>query len=154
MGLCFMSTLFHESNLICFNYICVLVSQFCPTLCDPMDCSPPGSSVHEISQATTLEWGAFHTPGDLPSPGIKHRSPALREESLLLSQQGGGSRYREISRSRHKETKPSSQRQGILNWEARGKVVCFSRQNLPNMVEQRDPPHSADCSLKLPTLSL
>ena len=33
-----------------------LVAQLCLTLCDPMDCSPPGSSVHGISQARTLEW--------------------------------------------------------------------------------------------------
>ena len=32
--------------------------QSCPTLCDPMDCSPPGSSAHGISQARVLEWGA------------------------------------------------------------------------------------------------
>ena len=32
--------------------------QLCPYLCDPMDCSPPGSSVHEISQARILEWVA------------------------------------------------------------------------------------------------
>ena len=30
----------------------------CPSLCDPMDCSPPGSSVHGIFQARVLEWGA------------------------------------------------------------------------------------------------
>ena len=34
------------------------VSQSCPTLRDPMDCSLPGSSVHEIFQARVLEWGA------------------------------------------------------------------------------------------------
>ena len=34
------------------------VAQSCPTLCDPMDCSLPGSSVHEIFQARVLEWGA------------------------------------------------------------------------------------------------
>ena len=33
-----------------------LVAKPCPTLCDTMDCSPPGSSVHGISQARTLEW--------------------------------------------------------------------------------------------------
>ena len=32
-------------------------AHWCPTLCDPMDCSPPGSSVHGISQARILEWG-------------------------------------------------------------------------------------------------
>ena len=35
------------------------VAQLCPTLSDPMDCSPPGSSVHEIFQARVLEWGAI-----------------------------------------------------------------------------------------------
>ena len=35
------------------------VSQSCPTLHDPMDCSLPGSSVHGISQARVLEWGAI-----------------------------------------------------------------------------------------------
>ena len=33
--------------------------QLCPTLCDPMDCSLPGSSIHGIFQATVLEWGAI-----------------------------------------------------------------------------------------------
>ena len=35
------------------------VVQSCPTLCDPMDCSLPGFSVHGISQARVLEWGAI-----------------------------------------------------------------------------------------------
>ena len=35
------------------------VAQLCPTLSDPMDCSPPGSSVHGIFQARVLEWGAI-----------------------------------------------------------------------------------------------
>ena len=41
------------------------VAQSCPTLCDPMDCSLPGSSVHGIFQARVLEWGAiaFSVPG-------------------------------------------------------------------------------------------
>ena len=35
------------------------VAQSCPTLCDPMDCSPPGFSVHGIFQAWILEWVAI-----------------------------------------------------------------------------------------------
>ena len=35
------------------------VTQLCPTLQDPMDCSLPGSAVHESFQATVLEWGAI-----------------------------------------------------------------------------------------------
>ena len=37
----------------------MLVAQLCPTLCDPMDCNPPGSSVREIFQARILEWVAI-----------------------------------------------------------------------------------------------
>ena len=33
--------------------------QSCPTLCNPIDCSPPGSSIHGIFQARVLEWGAI-----------------------------------------------------------------------------------------------
>ena len=39
--------------------VLVLAAQSCPTLCNPMDCSPPGSSVHEIFQARILEWVAI-----------------------------------------------------------------------------------------------
>ena len=39
--------------------ICCLVAKSCPTLSDLIDCSLPGSSVHEISQARILEWVAI-----------------------------------------------------------------------------------------------
>ena len=48
----------------------VAVAQECPTLWDPMDCSPQGSSVHEIVQAGILQWVAMPSPGDLPDPRI------------------------------------------------------------------------------------
>ena len=44
---------------------------------DPMDCNPPGSSIHGISQVRVLEWLPFPSPGDLPDPGIEPVSPAL-----------------------------------------------------------------------------
>ena len=53
-------------------------------LCDPMDCSLPGSSVHGIFQARILEWVAISFSGDLPNPGIKSASPALQADSLPL----------------------------------------------------------------------
>ena len=40
-------------------YVCVLVTSSCLTLCNPIDCSPPGSSVHGILQARILEWVAI-----------------------------------------------------------------------------------------------
>ena len=50
-----------------------LGAQSCPTICDPLDCSPAGSSVHVILQARILEWVAFPAPGDLPNPGTEPR---------------------------------------------------------------------------------
>ena len=58
------------------------VPQSCPALCDPMDYSPPGSSVHGILQARILEGVAMPSPPvGLPHPGIKPRSPALQANS-------------------------------------------------------------------------
>ena len=54
--------------------------QSCPALCDPMDCSLPGSSVHGILPARISNWVPF--PGDLHDPGIEPRSPALQAASL------------------------------------------------------------------------
>ena len=65
------------------------VAQSCLTLCDPVDCSPPGSSIHGIPQARVLEWGScFLPPGDPPDPGIKNVSPALQVDSLLSEPPG------------------------------------------------------------------
>ena len=58
----------------------VLVAQSCSTLCDPMDCSPSGSSTHGTLQARILEW--VPSPGDLPDPGIEPWSHALQADSL------------------------------------------------------------------------
>ena len=60
----------------------VLVAQSCLTLCNSMDCSPPGSSVHGILQARILERVAIPSPGDIPNPEIKPRSPASQADSL------------------------------------------------------------------------
>ena len=44
------------------------VAQSCPTVCDPMDCSLPGSSVHGIFQAIVLEWIAIYFPRGSSQP--------------------------------------------------------------------------------------
>ena len=56
----------------------MLITQSCPTLCNPTDCNPPGSSVHGILPEY---WGGlpFPPPGDLPHPGIKPESPVASE---------------------------------------------------------------------------
>ena len=66
-------------------------AQLCPTLCDPTDCSLPGSSVHGISPARILEWVAMPPSGDPPDPGTEPKSsgsPVLQANSLPLSHQG------------------------------------------------------------------
>ena len=87
---------------------CCLVAQSCPTLWDPMDCSPPGSSVHGISQARVLEWVTYHAllQGIIPiqglnlcllhcrqilycwatgDPGLSHSKPLSTVEDILNS---------------------------------------------------------------------
>ena len=71
--------------------LCAQSLQSCPTLCDPMDCSPPESSVYGILQARILEWVAMSPLGDLPNPGIEPVSPvspALQADSLLQRHRG------------------------------------------------------------------
>ena len=41
--------------LLAYDLLCVFATQLCPTLCDPMSCSLPGSSVHRILQARILQ---------------------------------------------------------------------------------------------------
>ena len=57
------------------------VTQSCPTLCNPIECSPPGSSVCGISQAI-LEWLPFPFPMDLPDPGIEAASLAWQADTF------------------------------------------------------------------------
>ena len=66
-----------------FAFICMHAKspQSCLTLCDPIDCCPPDSTVRGILQARTLEWIACPPPRHLPGPGIE---PAIPAASVLL----------------------------------------------------------------------
>ena len=48
----------NDGNQGCVS-MCVLLAQLCLTLCNPMDCSPPGSHVHGTLQARIMEWVAI-----------------------------------------------------------------------------------------------
>ena len=66
-------------------------AQSCPTLCEPMNCSPPGSSSHAFSRQEY--WSGLLCPplGDLPNPGIEPMSPvspALQADSLPIEPSG------------------------------------------------------------------
>ena len=77
---CLYSGVLHNDSI--YVYIVKLAPQPCPTLCHPMDCSLPGSSVHGILQARKREWVAVLFSRGLPNSGIEPRSPALQADSL------------------------------------------------------------------------
>ena len=58
------------------------VAQLCPTLCDPMDCSLPGSSIHGIFQARVLAWVAISFSRVSPRTRDQTRSHALQADTL------------------------------------------------------------------------
>ena len=67
------------------------VAQSCPTLCSPMDCSLPGSSVHGISQQEYWSGLPLSCPGDLPDPAIEPSSlvsPALAGRFFITAPPG------------------------------------------------------------------
>ena len=71
--------------------VCARYAQSWLLLCDPMDCSLPGSSVHVVFQA--IEWVAISSSKDLPDPGIEPKSPALAGGFFTTSAktgEGGG----------------------------------------------------------------
>ena len=92
------------------------VAQSCPTLCDPVDCSPPGSSVHGVLQARILEWTAssfFPTQGS--NPGFPHKQadplisepPGNKHKLLLMAA------FKWVSEDTHHDSLPSSK---LLLW--------------------------------------
>ena len=69
-------------STILLHTIDKMSAQLCPTLCNPKNSSPPGSSVHGILWARILEWVAISFSRDLSDPGIKLGSLALQADSL------------------------------------------------------------------------
>ena len=68
-----------------------LVNKSRPTLCNPVDCSLPGVSVHGISQGRNWSELPFPSPGGLPNLEAKPASPACQGDSLPLSHLGSPS---------------------------------------------------------------
>ena len=94
MHICF-TTFFQQYSfdiriLSIFNYVYTHIHIYihmhaeslksCPVLCKPMDCSPPGSSVHGILQARIWSGLSFPSPGDLHKPGIEPGSPTMQAD--------------------------------------------------------------------------
>ena len=77
----------------------VLVVLSYKTLCNPMDCSQPGSSVNGILQAKILEGVAISFSRDLPKPGTEHGSPILQADYLPTKPPGKSTCIQLISTS-------------------------------------------------------
>ena len=66
----------------------VLVALLCPILYDPMNCSPQAPLSMDFSRQEHWSGWPFPSPGDLPCPGIKPRSPALQADSFMSEPPG------------------------------------------------------------------
>ena len=75
-------------RIIIKGFVLCLVAQSCLTLCDPVDCILPGSSVHGDSPGKNRSGLPCPLPGNLPNPEIEPRSPTLQEDSLPLEPPG------------------------------------------------------------------
>ena len=81
------------------THVCVLVAQLCSTLCSPMGCSPPGSSVCGILQTRILEWVAmsFSRGSSWPRDQTQVSLPHCRQTLYCLSHPGSPATRRETS---------------------------------------------------------
>ena len=109
----------------CCHCCCCLVTKSYPTLCDPMDYTLPGSSVHGIYRQEYWSGLSFPSPGGLPNSGIEPMTPALQVNSLPWSHL----RNRTSSRKWHIEPLP---------WALMTKVKLVSRI-LHGWEEHRNP---------------
>jgi len=108
------------------------VTQLCPTLCDPMDCSPPGSSVHGILQATILEGVVIPlSRGSSRSNNWLHQFtfPPTRQEGSFLSTPSPAFIVCRLFDEGH-----SDQCEGSQTW-----VSCISREILYHLNHQGSP---------------
>ena len=82
----------------------MLVAQSCPTLCNPINCSPPGSSVHGIHQARILEWVAT---------SVSRRFSQLRDRTWVSCRAG---RFFTIRATREAQNERHFRRRRHTNW--------------------------------------
>ena len=90
-----------------FVIVVVLIARSCPTLFDPMNWSPPGSSVHRFSRQEYWRGLPFPTQGDLPAQMIRAMSPippVLQVDSLPLSHGGKcDHKYQQLQTRLHRD---------------------------------------------------
>ena len=128
----------------------VLVTQLCPTLSNPMDCSPPGSSVHGIFQARILEWGAISFSRDCHflfygvNPGIEPGSPVLQADSLPSEPPGKGATGRNsitlfnLVLSVYTHIPASSRKVITRGWTLTEMPTCLALTEVPGCLDKWD----------------
>ena len=85
----------YSSHFLLCTYACSF-AQSCTTLCNPLDCSLPRSSIHGIFWARILDWVAiFYSRGIFP--GIESKSPAWQADSLSLSHLGSPPQFSSVN---------------------------------------------------------
>ena len=95
--------LYHPSHKGNPHQLCAKLLRSSPTVCNTMDYSPPGSSVHGILQSRMLVWLPFL--GDLPNPGVKPTSPALAGKFLTTEKPGKPLNHTQIQNKKKKNFK-------------------------------------------------
>ena len=104
------------------------VAQFCLTLCDSMDYSPPGSSVHGIFQARILKWVAISFRESFQPRVWTRIYPNYRQTLYHLSHQGrsggGDKRYEKNFGTDWKSNRPYGTIKTLMMWENQGKLCC------------------------------
>ena len=110
-------------------------TQSCVTLCNPLDCSPTGSSAHGIFQARIPEWVAMPYPGDLPDPGIEPTFLALQVASLPLSHWGS---HREICRVLIKSNQSILKEKKNPEYSLEGLMLKQKLQYLGHLMQRAD----------------
>ena len=88
-----MDVLNRQCSCSCWGFVLkiskeVLVAQLPLTLCNPMDCSGQAPLSMGFSRQEYWNGLPFHSPGDLPNPGIESASPVLQADSLLSTPSG------------------------------------------------------------------
>ena len=119
------------------SVVCVLVAQSCPTPCEPVDCSPPGSSVHRILQARILEWVAFPFSKGSSQPRDQTQVSTLQADSLPAGPPGKPKNTGVGSQSLLQGNLPTQElNQGLLHgrrilyqWSYQGSPVLFETWN-------------------------
>ena len=99
------------------------VPQLYPALCNPMACSPPGFSVHWISQARILKWVAISDPGIEPTSPV---SPALAGEFLATVAPGKPCKWHQLVKIRKMLFLALKPHPSILHHLPASTLKCFS----------------------------